>query len=257
MASAPIRSATARWIASCDRDPPGRTIIEVSKQHSPTGERYVTKPYLKDNEPRTFGVDHAWLEAVDLHIQTHGIGRDQPLFTTVAGTPETPSAPVSGCPPKDPTSKSVMERMGHAQIQTTQKYLHALPETDRKNLDALARARHAAPCRPAAVRDTRMTPSSPLSGGAAWLSRQREEQLLHLLDVDAVRTFAVCEALLEAGGDDGEAGPVQRSGDGCKLGDHVLAVAPLLHHAEYAGQLSLGALDAVDDRRHLRGVELH
>ena len=27
--------------------------------------------------------------------------------------------------------KSVMERMGHAQIQTTQQYLHALPEADR------------------------------------------------------------------------------------------------------------------------------
>ena len=32
-----------------------------------------------------------------------------------------------------------MERMGHAQIQTTQKYLHALPEADQKNLDALNR----------------------------------------------------------------------------------------------------------------------
>lgn len=32
-----------------------------------------------------------------------------------------------------------MERMGHAQIQTTQKYLHTLPEADQKNLDALSR----------------------------------------------------------------------------------------------------------------------
>ena len=32
-----------------------------------------------------------------------------------------------------------MERMGHAQIQTTQKYLHALPDADDKNLDALDR----------------------------------------------------------------------------------------------------------------------
>jgi hypothetical protein len=32
-----------------------------------------------------------------------------------------------------------MERMGHAQIQTTQKYLHTLPEADQKNLDALNR----------------------------------------------------------------------------------------------------------------------
>lgn len=33
----------------------------------------------------------------------------------------------------------VMERMGHSQIQTTQKYLHTLPDTDQRNLDALSR----------------------------------------------------------------------------------------------------------------------
>jgi integrase len=32
-----------------------------------------------------------------------------------------------------------MDRMGHHQIQTTQRYLHALPDADRKNLDALDR----------------------------------------------------------------------------------------------------------------------
>ncbi len=37
--------------------------------------------------------------------------------------------------------KSVMDRMGHAQITTTQKYLHALPDADAKNLDALNRIR--------------------------------------------------------------------------------------------------------------------
>ena len=35
--------------------------------------------------------------------------------------------------------KSVMDRLGHAQIQTTQKYLHALAEADQRNLDALDR----------------------------------------------------------------------------------------------------------------------
>jgi integrase len=30
-----------------------------------------------------------------------------------------------------------MDRMGHHQIQTTQRYLHALPDADRKNLEAL------------------------------------------------------------------------------------------------------------------------
>ena len=37
--------------------------------------------------------------------------------------------------------KSVMDRMGHAQITTTQKYLHALPDADQKSLDALNRIR--------------------------------------------------------------------------------------------------------------------
>ena len=35
--------------------------------------------------------------------------------------------------------RSVMDRMGHAQIQTTQKCLHTLPNIDQRNLDALTR----------------------------------------------------------------------------------------------------------------------
>jgi integrase len=35
--------------------------------------------------------------------------------------------------------KSVMERMGHTQIRTTQKYLHALPDADQRNLAAFTR----------------------------------------------------------------------------------------------------------------------
>jgi len=34
-----------------------------------------------------------------------------------------------------------MDRMGHSLIQTTQKYLHALPDADQKNIDALNRIR--------------------------------------------------------------------------------------------------------------------
>jgi site-specific recombinase XerD len=41
--------------------------------------------------------------------------------------------------------KSVMDRMGHAQITTTQKYLHTLPDADTKNLTALDRIRSTAP----------------------------------------------------------------------------------------------------------------
>ena len=142
------------------------TIVEVSKKHSPTGERYVHKPYPKDNEPRTFGVRKGWLDDVAAHIETLGIGRDDLLFTTTAGTPLSrntfrtrvwlPAVTASGIgyPVRmhdlrhahaswllagGSDLKSVMERMGHAQIQTTQKYLHTLPGADQKNLEALNR----------------------------------------------------------------------------------------------------------------------
>jgi site-specific recombinase XerD len=36
---------------------------------------------------------------------------------------------------------SVMERLGHRQITTTQNYLHALPDSDRTALDAFTRIR--------------------------------------------------------------------------------------------------------------------
>lgn len=144
------------------------TIVEVSRKHSPTGERYVVKPYPKDNEPRTFGVDDDWLAKVALHIQSRSLDRDQLLFTTTVGTPISrntfrtrvwlPAVAASGIGfdvrmhdlrhahaswllGEGSDLKSVMDRMGHAQIQTTQKYLHARPDADRKNLDALARAR--------------------------------------------------------------------------------------------------------------------
>jgi site-specific recombinase XerD len=35
--------------------------------------------------------------------------------------------------------KGLVDRMGHAQIMTTQKYLHALPDADEKNLAAFDR----------------------------------------------------------------------------------------------------------------------
>ena len=44
--------------------------------------------------------------------------------------------------------KSVMDRMGHAQITTTQKYLHTLPDADAKNLTALDRIRGSGPGSP-------------------------------------------------------------------------------------------------------------
>jgi integrase len=144
------------------------TIMEVSKRHSPTGERYVPKAYPKDNEPRTFGVSQDWLDQVAEHITTHQLGRDDLLFATTAGTPISrntfrtriwqPAVTASGVSfnvrihdlrhahaswllAGGSDLASVMDRLGHAHIQTTEKYLHAPADADQKNLTALDKIR--------------------------------------------------------------------------------------------------------------------
>jgi site-specific recombinase XerD len=126
----------------------------------------IVKPYPKDNEARTFGVREQWLDAIAGHISSRGLGRDELLFATEAGTPISrntfrmcvwlPAVTASGLDfnvrihdlrhahaswllAGGADLKGVMERMGHAQIQTTQKYLHTLPDRDKKNLDAFTR----------------------------------------------------------------------------------------------------------------------
>lgn len=142
------------------------TIVETSKKNSPTGARFILKPYPKDNEPRTFGVRQEWLDDMAEHIKAKQLGRDDLLFASKVGTPISrnsfrthvwlPAVKASGVDfnvrihdlrhahaswllAGGSDLKSVMDRMGHAQIQTTQKYLHALPDADQKNLDALNR----------------------------------------------------------------------------------------------------------------------
>ena len=126
----------------------------------------VSKPYPKDNEPRTFGVRADWLADVTEHIRTHRIGRDdlclapKPVpqisrntFRSRVWLPAVQACEVdfavrvhdlrhahaSWLLAGGADLKGVMDRMGHAQIQTTQKYLHTPPETDQRNLDALSR----------------------------------------------------------------------------------------------------------------------
>ncbi len=148
------------------------TIVEVSVKNSPTGQRMLTKPYPKDNEPRTMALPAELIAQLGDWITDHRLGPGDLLFATRHGTPLSrntfrtriwrPAVAASGVdfPVRvhdlrhahaswllagGSDLKSVMDRMGHAQITTTQKYLHTLPDADQKNLDALDRIRKPAP----------------------------------------------------------------------------------------------------------------
>jgi site-specific recombinase XerD len=66
---------------------------------------------------------------VDFHVRVHDLRHAHASWLLAGGS----------------DLKSVMDRMGHAQITTTQKYLHTLPDADAKNLTALDRIRSPAP----------------------------------------------------------------------------------------------------------------
>jgi integrase len=145
------------------------TIVEVSVKNSPTGQRMLVKPYPKDNEPRTMALPPELLAQLAAHITEHHLGPDDLLFATRDGTPISrntfrtriwrPAVAASGVDfdirvhdlrhahaswllAGGSDIRSVMDRMGHAQITTTQKYLHTLPDADHKNLTALDRIRN-------------------------------------------------------------------------------------------------------------------
>jgi site-specific recombinase XerD len=132
----------------------------------------IVKPYPKDNEARAFGVREQWLDAIATHISSRRLGRDELLFATEAGTPISrntfrtrvwlPAVTASGLDfnvrmhdlrhahaswllAGGADLKGVMERMGHAQIQTTQKYLHTLPDSEPRRLHPRRRSTHGNP----------------------------------------------------------------------------------------------------------------
>ncbi|MHB1490966.1 MAG: tyrosine-type recombinase/integrase [Cellulomonas sp.] len=145
------------------------TIVEVSKKHSPTGQRMIVKAYPKNDKPRVLGVRQDLLDLLAARITRLGLRRDDLLFPsteTAGGNPlsrntfrtrvwlpaidkaqiDFPVRPhdlrhahASWLLAGGADLKGVMDRMGHAQIMTTQKYLHALPDADQKNLAAFDR----------------------------------------------------------------------------------------------------------------------
>lgn len=147
------------------------TIVEVSKRHSPTGERMIVKPYPKNDEARTLRVSPGLVEILASRVSALGLARDHLLFPSVE---KAGGAPMSrntfrtkvwlpalaradlGFPVRmhdlrhahaswllagGADLKTVMDRMGHSQIQTTQKYLHSLPDADDTAMAAFQRTR--------------------------------------------------------------------------------------------------------------------
>jgi integrase len=135
----------------------------------------LTKPYPKNNQPRTMGLPHDLATQLAAYIKERRLRSGDLLFATREGTPISrntfrtriwrPAVTASGVDfhvrvhdlrhahaswllAGGSDLKSVMDRMGHAQITTTQKYLHTLPDADQKNLTVLDRIRKPAPASP-------------------------------------------------------------------------------------------------------------
>jgi integrase len=149
------------------------TIVEVSKKLSPTGERMIVKPYPKDDEPRTLAVSQELLDVLAARIQGLHLNRDDLIFPSTEASGGRPlsrntfrtrvwlpaltkaelgfhvrmhdlrHAHASWLLAGGADLKSVMDRLGHSQIQTTQRYLHSLPGADEKALAAFSRIRTA------------------------------------------------------------------------------------------------------------------
>jgi integrase len=142
--------------------------VEVSKKNSPTGNRMILRHYPKDNEPRTLRITPQLAAALQARIKTLSIGADQLLFANQAGQPISrstfrariwlPAVKATGLDfhlrwhdlrhtnaswllAGGADLKTVMDRLGHTQLSTTQQYLHTLPNTDDTALAALARVR--------------------------------------------------------------------------------------------------------------------
>lgn len=150
------------------------TIVEISRKDSPTGERMLFKPYPKDDEPRTLRISQDLLDTLAARIAALGLARDDLLFPSrdvAGGTPlsratfntrywhpavneagidfplrmhDLRHAHASWLLAGGADLVAVMERMGHSQIMTTQKYLHTLPDADDKALAAFESVRNRA-----------------------------------------------------------------------------------------------------------------
>jgi integrase len=148
------------------------TIVEISKKDSPTGQRYTVKPYPKNDQHRLIKITPELTALLELRIASLALRSDDLLFPSTPRDPKQPTSrntfrtrvwrpalEAAGLPltmrmhdlrhanaswllAGGADLKTVMDRLGHAQITTTQQYLHTLDSADEAALTAFLRIRN-------------------------------------------------------------------------------------------------------------------
>lgn len=135
------------------------TIAEISKQNSPTGQRYTVKPHPTNDQQRTLKIGAELTGLLVDRIDALGLHDDLPLPSTPRHLQQPtsrntfrtkvwrPAVLVTGLPTSirvhdlrhahassllagGADLKTVIDRLGHTQISTTQRYLHTLDSAD-------------------------------------------------------------------------------------------------------------------------------
>ncbi len=147
------------------------TIVEISKKDSPTGQRYTIKPYPKNDHRRTLKIGAELTALLVDRVAALGLQDDDLLFPSTPRNLQQPTsrntfrtkvwrpavlaaglsttvrmhdlrhAHASWLLAGGADLKTVMDRLGHTQISTTQRYLHALTSADDTALEAFRRTR--------------------------------------------------------------------------------------------------------------------
>lgn len=148
-----------------------RTIVEVSRKNSPTGQRCFVKDYPKDDEQRHVQIERSTCKQLKAHMKEYAIGGSDLLFTSTAGTalsrnnfrtkywgPAVEKAKLEHAVTFHNLRAAhaswllaggadiivVQERLGHRHITTTQQYTGTLPDAGDKALAAFRKVRRAA-----------------------------------------------------------------------------------------------------------------
>ena len=146
-----------------------RTIVEVARKNSPTGERCFVKDYPKDDEQRRVSIDRATCKLIREHMLEYSIRDNDLLFTSRVGTPlsrnnfrtkywqravkaanvdqkvtfhNLRAAHASWLLAGGADIIIVQERLGHRRITTTQQYTGTLPDAGERALAAFRRIRY-------------------------------------------------------------------------------------------------------------------